>query len=107
MATCDVYQITDVLDTRLDFASGSTELYRVDIHGNRVKMSTGGYTVNEPTTANGRKLTVTLNDTGKKEAAQSLQDIKKPSVYSLGQDNNVGTINIEFRTVLNLSLIHI
>lgn len=101
MATCDVYQITDVLDTRLDFVSGSTELYRVDIHGNRVKMSTGGYTVNEPTTANGRKLTVTLNDTGKKEAAQSLQDIKKPSVYSLGQDNNVGTINIEFRTVLN------
>ena len=101
MATCDVYQITDVLDTRLDFVSGSTELYRVDIHGNRVKMSTGGYTVNEPTTANGSKLTVTLNDTGKKEAAQSLQDIKKPSVYSLGQDNNVGTINIEFRTVLN------
>ena len=101
MATCDVYEITDVMDERLDFVSGSTELYRVDPEGNRVKMRTDGYHIDETSALNGRKLRITLNDAGKKEAAQSLQEITKPEVYSLGEDYKVATINIEFRTVLN------
>lgn len=101
MATCDVYEITDIMDERLDFVSGSTELYRVDPEGNRVKMRTDGYHIDEPSALNGRKLRITLNDAGKKEAAQSLQEITKPEVYSLGEDYKVATINIEFRTVLN------
>lgn len=101
MATCDVYEITDVLDTRLDFVAGSTEVYRVDPYGNRVKMNANGYHIDEPSAQNNRTLKITFNDTGKKEAAQSLGDIKKPSIYSLGQENKVATFNIEFRTVLN------
>lgn len=103
MATCDVYQITDVIDERLDFVSGSVELYRVDSDGNRVKMSQSGYHLDEPSAANNRTMTITLNDTGKQEAAQSIKanEIEAPTTYSLGVEQKVATIQTEFRTVLN------
>lgn len=101
MATCDVYEIKDQLDERLDFVSGSVVMYRVDESGNRVEMSSDCYHLDEPSTINDRTMTITLNDKGKTEAAKSLGEIDKPTTYSLGEDLNVATIQVEFRTVLN------
>ena len=91
IATCKNYTVSDVIDTRLDYVTGSVKVYRVDTGKKRVLMTPDCYTVTEPNTANNRTLTVSLTDTGKKTAAKSLLNTK---------DKNA-VLNIEYNTFVN------
>lgn len=94
MADSLKYDVTDKLDSRLDFVPNSVKVYAVSADGTKTEIkndTTKYYNVTEPATKSGGTLVISFTAEGRKELAKALP----------ATDTGIPHVEIEFETIVN------